>query len=97
MRIIVRLSVRVLALGWILTGSVSAAGLGVTITEVMYHPRAPSPGDPGAEFIEIYNQDPTPFDLSGYFFSNGIDYEFESGSFIEGRGHLVLSSDAAAF
>ncbi len=82
--------------------AVRALNFGVTITEIHYHPRLdPEAGEgiagPNLEFVEIYNQDPSPFDLSGYHFSMGIAYEFPSGTLLKGRSYLVVAADVEAF
>lgn len=43
----------------------------IVITEVMYNPE-PS----GAEFVELYNAGTAPVDMSGFYFSKGIVFDF---------------------
>lgn len=66
----------------------------------MYHPsveqQIAAGGTANLEWIEIYNEDPTVRDLSGYYFSNGIDFTFPPGTYLEGRSYLVVAADAAA-
>lgn len=68
---------------------------GPTISEIHYNPL----GDPGEtlEFLEIYNRDPTPYDLGGYRFSDGIEFEFPPGTLLGGREHVVIVRDLEAF
>ncbi|MBI4586789.1 MAG: lamin tail domain-containing protein [Planctomycetes bacterium] len=65
----------------------------LVITEINYHP----PGnDHALEFVEIYNTDPVVADLSGSYFSKGIQFIFPPGSFLNGRAYLVVCADEAA-
>lgn len=63
---------------------------GLVISEIMYHPRAHIEGR-NLEFIELYNADPWPEDLSGYRFSGDLDYTFPDGASIPGLGFLVIA------
>lgn len=64
----------------------------VCITEIMYHPIST-----GAEFLELKNIGATTVDLSGAYFSVGIDFTFPAGTEIEPGAHLVLTSAQALF
>lgn len=71
----------------------------IVINEIHYAPRDledPSIDRPDLEWIELLNDGPEPYDLSGYYFSAGITYTFPEGTFIDGRGFLVVCRDAAA-
>lgn len=63
------------------------------ITEIMYHPEEVD--DRPFEWIELYNENPDPLDLSGYRVCNGIDYEFPRDTWLDGRTYLVLAANAA--
>jgi hypothetical protein len=65
----------------------------VAITEIMYD-AGPS-GEEGRqrEFIEIFNITPEPIDLSGWYFSKGIDYTFPDDKWIEAGSYLVVAAD----
>ena len=66
------------------------------ITEVMYQPAAAtSPGD--YEFVELQNIGPSPLDLSGVRFTNGIDYPFPAGTTLAGGAFIVVAKDRTAF
>ena len=66
------------------------------ITEIMYNP--PESGADSLEFIEIYNPNLTnPLDVSGYYFSSGVEYTFPAGSVIPADGFVVVSVDSVAF
>lgn len=63
----------------------------IVISEIMYHPAG---GGQGLEYIELFNNTPAPIDLSGWFFSRGISYEFPAGTILRGRRYLVVCADA---
>ena len=67
--------------------------LALTITEVLYHPAA---GAENLEFIELYNETADPVDLTGYYFSRGVDFVFTERTFLGGRQYLVICADAQA-
>jgi hypothetical protein len=72
---------------------------GIVITEIQYHPPAADEaalGGRNLEWIEIYNDDPTVVNLSGWHFSNGIDFVFPFDTYIPGRSYLVVAADAEA-
>jgi hypothetical protein len=68
-------------------------GMGLVISEIMYHP-----ADPGEklEFIELYNNRAVFEDLTGYAFTGGIQYEFEPGTILGAGQYLVVARDPAA-
>ena len=71
----------------------------ITITEIMYHPLAAdesSLGGKSLEWVEIYNDEPTVFNLSGSHFSNGISFTFPHDTYLEGRSYLVVCADEQA-
>ena len=65
----------------------------LTVNEVMYHPAG---GGRDLEFIEIHNETADPLDLSGYYFSRGIDYVFPPRTFMEPHAYLVLCANEDA-
>ena len=78
------------AMGWLLT--VPAANA-LVISEIHYHPAGP--GDIGSrlEFVEIYNEEPDPRDVTGFYFADGISFVFPERTFIEGHSYLVVCAD----
>ncbi len=77
-----------------LLAAVSAPLGAITITEIQYDP----PGSAaGLEFIELHNDSPTVADVSGWAFTEGIDFIFGKGAWIPGRGYIVLCADETAF
>ena len=72
---------------------ISQPGMGLVVSEIMYHPT-----DPGGtlEFIELYNNRAVIEDLTNCAFTNGIQYVFEPGTKIEPKSYLVVARDPAA-
>ncbi|MGH9360658.1 MAG: lamin tail domain-containing protein, partial [Thermoanaerobaculia bacterium] len=83
----------------LLPACLAAPGLRAqVINEIMYHPReeiAPGTEDKRFEWIEIYNPDPDPVDLSGYRLG-GVAFTFLAGEFLRGRSYLVVCADEAS-
>ena len=48
-----------------------------------------------AEFIELLNPSEDPVDLSGYYFSDGIDFVFPGGTILTSGGYLVVAEEPA--
>jgi len=69
------------------------SGMGLVLSEIMYHP-----ADEGEtlEFIELYNNRAVFEDLTGYAFTNGIQYVFEPGTIINSGQYLVVARDPAS-
>jgi hypothetical protein len=72
--------------------------MGLVVSEVMYHPAEDSAfaEDEALEFIELYNNRAVFEDLSGYAFTNGIEYTFEAGTVIGPKEYLVVARNPAA-
>jgi hypothetical protein len=68
----------------------------VIISEVMYNTQEQGPTQT-LEYVEIFNTDPAPFDLSGHRISGDIDYTFADGTFVDARSFLVISAAPTAF
>jgi hypothetical protein len=62
------------------------------ITEFMYHP-----ADGGAEFIELRNIGDNPLDVSGVYFSDGVDYAFDPGTIVNPEQYVLLVSSETEF
>jgi hypothetical protein len=65
----------------------------IVFSEIMYHPRGNAP-----EYIEIYNNTATPFDIAQWRMTDGISFEFPidsanpQASFLKPFERIVLSS-----
>ncbi|QDU56553.1 lamin tail domain-containing protein [Aeoliella mucimassa] len=66
--------------------------LAVVINEIHYNSADNTSFE---EFIELYNTSSEPVDLSGWEFTDGIDYTFAEGQTIAGNGYVVLAQDPA--
>lgn len=62
----------------------------VVINELMFHPPTEDDAD---EWIEIYNRGAVTRDLSGWSFSDGIEFVFPNGTQIPAGGFLVIAKD----
>jgi len=74
-------------------GSVNLGGgefPGVVINEIHYDPDVRTEL---VEFIELYNGGTDPVDLSGWCFSDGVDFTFGPGTEIGAGGYLVIGQD----
>ena len=73
----------------------------LVITELMYHPAEPPPGDAAKdadafEYLELLNRGAAPLNLSGFTFTRGIEYTF--GNVVVGAGQrVVLAKDLLAY
>ena len=63
----------------------------IVINEIFYHP----PEDRGGEFIELYNHGTEALDLSGFRFTQGVDFTFTAGTTIAPGGYLVVAQEPA--
>lgn len=77
-----------------IVGTPGAAG-NIVISEIMYHPQG---ADENLEFIEILNISPTlSIDLTGVSFTDGILYDFPTGTVIPPLGRIVIAKDRDTF
>jgi hypothetical protein len=60
----------------------------VVINEIMYNPIS---GDADDEYVEIYNRTASSFNLSGWAFTNGINYTFPNGAMIPAGAYWVVA------
>jgi len=63
----------------------------VVINEIHYRPVS---GDEEDEFVEVHNRSAIAVDLSGWRFTQGIDWTFSSGTTVAPGGYLVVARDA---
>ncbi|MGC3959439.1 MAG: lamin tail domain-containing protein [Verrucomicrobiota bacterium] len=64
----------------------------IAISEIMYKP-ADRPDGRNTEFIELYNSNPWPEDVSGYRLAGQIDYVIPAGTTISSQGYLVIAAN----
>lgn len=72
----------------------SSRRTGLAITEIMYHPTNRTDGR-NLEFIEIFNSEAEPQNLSGYRLSGAVDYTFPPGTTLAARSYLVVAAAPA--
>lgn len=75
----------------VLLSRVWATDAAVVINEVHYHPVT---GD--TEWIELHSLSGVDVDLSGWKFTDGIDYTFADGMKIQGHAYLVVAANPGA-
>src|SRR5688572_10306914 len=71
---------------------ISRASAQVVINEIHHDPEVKT--EP-AEFIELHNAGTTSVNLSGWYFSDGIQYTFPSGASIAPGGYVVVAESPA--
>jgi hypothetical protein len=71
----------------------SSRRTGLVISEIMYHP-APREDGRELEFVELFNSQPVPEDLSGFRLTGTISYTFPEGTVLPAGGFLVLAKSA---
>ncbi len=68
------------------------------ITEIMYHPATGgSYNEEEYEFIELKNTDSLPLLLDGVKLTNGVEYEFPTGTTLSGGQYTLLVKNQSAF
>lgn len=72
----------------------SSRRTGLAITEIMYHPGNRADGR-NLEFVELYNSNPFPEDLSGWRLSGEWDFVFPNGTLLPGFAYAVVTANAA--
>jgi CotH kinase protein/Lamin Tail Domain len=77
-----------------LTATASAAPL---INEIHFHPQGAPAENPAQEWIEIYNPDAAPADVSGWRLTKGVSFTIPAATTIPAGGFLVIAADVAAF
>ena len=65
---------------------------GVVINEIHHDPDVKTEL---VEFIELYNTTEADIDLSGWYFTNAISYQFDSGSILPAGGYVLVAQNPA--
>lgn len=84
----------VFAVGGFLAMTPSVWGQSILIHEIMYHPPGANPRE---QWIEIFNPGARPVDLSGWRFSQGVDFTFRENTLLSSRAYLVIAADRSSF
>ena len=75
----------------LMVAAIMAANAQIVITEIMYNP--PESGGDLNEYVELYNNGNDAIDMSGYSFTEGVDYTF--GSFVlEPNSYVLVAKDS---
>ena len=67
----------------------------LVISEIMYHPRERVDSN-NLEFVEVFNSQLWPEDISGFQLAGAVQYTFPTGTVIAAAGVLVVAADPAA-
>src|SRR5881394_2420531 len=68
----------------------SSRRTGLVISEIMYHPLPRADGK-NPEFIEIYNSEATPADLSGFRLSGDMEFTFPANTILAPLSFLAVA------
>jgi hypothetical protein len=74
----------------ILVSSPLAGSVSVIINEIHYDPDVKTEL---VEFVELYNPGSADIDLTGWYFSNGIVYQFPAGSILPADGYIIVAQN----
>ena len=72
----------------------AALAANVVINEIMYFPAS---GNLHESYLELYNADTVPADLSGWTFTKGLQFSFPTNTLLAPGAYLVVAADASAF
>lgn len=68
----------------------------IVISEIYYNP-PPDLGDASYEFVEICNTGSSAIDLSGYAFTDGIEFTFPQGASIAAGEYIIVAGAADSY
>ncbi len=69
----------------------------IVINEMHYNPSDSQGLDDNFEFLELYNSGTNLIALSGFFFSNGIEFTFPDASFISPDEYIVITINSNTY
>ncbi len=69
----------------------------IVINEIMFRPASTFPEPLNREWIELRNLASSPVNLSGWRFTEGVDFVFPANASIPANGHIVVAANTAAF
>lgn len=64
----------------------------LVINEIMFNPIS---GNDDDQFVELYNRGTQALNISGWRFSDGIDFTFPAGTLVPADGYVVVARNAA--
>lgn len=65
----------------------------LVITEIHYHPKGAGDLARRNEFIEIYNEDADPRDVTEFSLTNGVSFTLQERTILDGHEYLVICAD----
>tara|TARA_A100001015_G_C15004572_1_gene720066 strand:+ start:1775 stop:2308 length:534 start_codon:yes stop_codon:yes gene_type:complete len=77
----------------VLTLTINLVFSQVVINEIHYNPASSQGSDNDYEFLELYNPGTTDIDISGYYFTQGINHVFADATTLAAGAYLVLSKN----
>src|SRR5215210_3445448 len=69
----------------------------VVINEILFRPGVGYPEITDREFIELYNADAAPANVSGWRFTRGVTFTFPANTTIPAGGYLVVAANLPSF
>jgi len=70
----------------------------VVISEIHYNPSTDLQGDDDLyEFVELVNSEENAIDISGFQFSNGIEFSFPQGSYIDAGERIIVAKTSETY
>ena len=88
-----RWSLRILSILALIGGAWSSSAQ-VVINEIMYHPASENVLE---EYIELHNRGTTNVNVSGWRFSNGVDFTFPANMIMPPNSYLVVAAHRPTF
>ena len=77
----------------VLTLTINLVFSQVVINEIHYNPASSQGSDNDYEFLELYNPGTTDIDISGYYFTQGINHVFADATTLAAGSYLVLAKN----
>src|SRR6266567_1636323 len=69
------------------------ASAAIVINEIHYNPEVKTEH---VEFVELFNAGSDTVDMSGWYFSDGVNFTFPAGTVLPTSGYVVVAQDPAA-
>ncbi len=69
----------------------------IVINELHYNPNSVQGADQDYEFLELYNAESSTINLSGYTFTQGINYTFPNGTTIDAGEYIIIAINASSY
>jgi hypothetical protein len=92
-KIMARWNLRIVSVIALISGGLSSNAQ-VVINEIMYHPASENVLE---EYIELHNRATTNVNVSGWRFSNGVDFTFPPNTIMPPNGYLVVAAHRPTF